>query len=348
MATDGFYRLPPAERTERLRALAGAALARWGVSGGRAPEVVKCRENAVFRVTAPDGRRAALRIHRHGYHTDAALRSELAWMEALRGAGVAVPAVVPTSSGAPFAVVRARGVPEPRQVDMVTWMTGAPLGTIEDGPGPAVADLRATFRGVGRLAARLHNHAQGWSSPAGFVRHAWDEAGLLGADPLWGRFWLDGGLGAPERRLIERARDRARGDLAAYGRPPRRYGLIHADFNLDNMLLDGDRVVLLDFDDSGFGWHLFDLATVWTLFHGADCAAPMRAGVIEGYRRERDLPDAEVARLPLFELARAFSYLGWVGTRRETATARAIAPRVAALACELAEAYLRRPVTKTG
>lgn len=346
MATDAFYRLPLAARTERLRALAVTALARWGVSGG-APEIVKCRENAVFRVTAPDGRRAALRIHRHGYHTDEALRSELAWMEALRAAGVAVPAVVPTSSGALFAVVRTRGVPEPRQVDMVTWMTGTPLGTIEDGPGPALADLRETFRGVGRLAAQLHDHAQGWSPPAGFVRHAWDGDGLLGPAPLWGRFWLAGGLGAAERRLIERARERARDDLAVYGRPPRRYGLIHADFNLDNMLLDGDRVALLDFDDSGFGWHLFDLATVWTLFLGADCAVPMRAGVIEGYRRERDLPDEEVARLPLFELARAFSYLGWVETRRETATARVLAPRVAALACDLAAAYLRRPVTKT-
>lgn len=346
MATDAFYRLPLAARTERLRALAVTALARWGVSGG-APEIVKCRENAVFRVTAPDGRRAALRIHRHGYHTDEALRSELAWMEALRAAGVAVPAVVPTSSGALFAVVRTRGVPEPRQVDMVTWMTGTPLGTIEDGPGPALADLRETFLGVGRLAARLHDHAQGWSPPAGFVRHAWDGDGLLGPAPLWGRFWLAGGLGAAERRLIERARERARDDLAVYGRPPRRYGLIHADFNLDNMLLDGDRVALLDFDDSGFGWHLFDLATVWTLFLGADCAAPMRAGVIEGYRRERDLPDEEVARLPLFELARAFSYLGWIETRRETATARVLAPRVAALACDLAAAYLRRPVTKT-
>lgn len=347
MATDAFYRLPLVARTDRLRALAVTALARWGVSGD-APEVVKCRENAVFRVTAPDGRRVALRIHRHGYHTDEALRSELAWMEALRAAGLDVPAVVPTSSGAPFAVVRTRGVPEPRQVDMVTWMTGTPLGTIENGPDLAVEDLRETFRGVGRLAARLHDHAQGWSPPAGFVRHAWDGDGLLGPAPLWGRFWLAGGLGTAERRLIERARDRARDDLAAYGRPPRRYGLIHADFNLDNMLLDGDRVVLLDFDDSGFGWHLFDLATVWTLFHGADCAAPMRAGVIEGYRRERDLPDEEVARLPLFELARAFSYLGWVETRRETATARVLAPRVAALACDLAAAYLRRPVMKTG
>ena len=341
----GFYRLPLAERAGRLRALAIEALPQWGVGGGE-PALVKCRENAVFRVTAADGRDAALRVHRHGYHTDDALRSELTWMEALRADGVDAPAVIPTASGAPFATVRVEGVPEPRQVDMLTWMAGVPLGTIEDGLDPVIADVRNTFRGVGRLAARLHNHAEAWPLPAGFVRHAWDRDGLIGPDPLWGRFWQADGLSAGQRRLIERARARARDDLTAHGQPPRRYGLIHADFNLDNLLLDGDRVVLLDFDDAGFGWHLFDLATVWTMFLGAGHVEAMRFGVIEGYRRERDLPDEQLARMPLFELVRAFSYLGWVHSRGDTATARAIAPRIAALACDLAEAYLCRPATK--
>ena len=129
--------------------------------------------------------------------------------------------------------------------------------------------------------------------------------------------------------------------LTAYGRSPRRYGLIHADFNLDNMLLDGERVIPLDFDDCGFGWHLFDLATVWTIYHGSDLAEAIRAGVVEGYRRERDLPDEELEHLPLFELARAFSYLGWVHTRSETASAQSLAAEVAQLVCTLGEAYLR-------
>ncbi len=336
-----FYRLPLAERSERLRALAIEALAQWGVSGCE-PAIVKCRENAVFRVTAADGRDAVLRVHRYGYHTDEALRSELIWMEALRADGIDVPAVIPTSAGALFATARIEDVPEPRQVDMLTWMAGATLGTIEDGLDPAIPDIRTAFRGVGRLAARLHNHAEAWPLPEGFVRHTWDRDGLVGPDPLWGRFWQADDLSPEQRRLIARARARAREDLTAYGQPPRRYGLIHADFNLDNMLLDGDRVVLLDFDDAGFGWHLFDLATVWTMFHGADYFEAMRAGVIEGYRRERDLPDEELARMPLFDLVRAFSYLGWVHTRSDTASAQTVAPRIAALVCDLAEAYLRR------
>ena len=335
-----FYRLPLAERGERLRALATVALARWGVRDCE-PEIVKYRENAVFRVAAADGRDAVLRVHRHGYHSDAALRSELAWLEALHTDGIAVPAAIPSAAGAPFEIVQGAGVPEPRQVDMLTWMPGIPIGTLEEGLNSAIVDVHAVFAGVGRLCARLHNQTETWTPPAGFTRHAWDREGLVGPEPLWGRFWEAAVLGTEERRLIERARASVREALTAYGRSPRRYGLIHADFNLDNMLLDGERVIPLDFDDCGFGWHLFDLATVWTIYHGSDLAEVIRAGVVEGYRRERDLPDEELAHLPLFELARAFSYLGWVHTRSETASAQSLVAEVAQLVCTLAEAYLR-------
>ena len=335
-----FYRLPLAERGERLRVLATVALARWGVRDCE-PEIVKYRENAVFRVAAADGRDAVLRVHRHGYHSDAALRSELAWLEALHADGIAVPAVIPSAAGAPFEIVQGAGVPEPRQVDMLTWMPGIPIGTLEEGLNPAIADVHAVFAGVGRLCARLHNQTETWTPPAGFTRHAWDREGLVGPEPLWGRFWEAAVLGTEEHRLIERARASVREALTAYGRSPRRYGLIHADFNLDNMLLDGERVIPLDFDDCGFGWHLFDLVTVWTIYHGSDLAEAIRAGVVEGYRRERDLPDEELEHLPLFELARAFSYLGWVHTRSETASAQSLAAEVAQLVCTLGEAYLR-------
>ena len=335
-----FYSLPLDERAECLRALATTALVRWGVRECE-PEMLKVRENAVFRVQTADGQDAVLRVHRHDYHSDAALRSELAWLEALHADGIPAPAVIPSAAGAPFEIVQAAGVPEPRQVDMLTWMPGVPIGTIEEGLNPQIADVPAVFEAVGRLAARLHNQTGAWPQPSGFVRHAWDREGLVGPEPLWGRFWEASVLGAEERRLIDRARAQVHDDLTAYGRSPRRYGLIHADLNLDNMLFDGERVIVLDFDDCGFGWHLFDLSTVWTLFHGSDLAEAMRAGVVTGYRRERDLPDEELAHMPLFELGRAFSYLGWVHTRSETASAQALAHEVAELVCTLAEAYLR-------
>ncbi len=334
-----FYRLDLETRTERLRQLAVRALEAWGVVDG-APAVLKVRENAVFKVTRADGAPAVLRIHRHGYHTDAALSSELQWMEALQADGIAVPGVIPTRAGDLFTTVAVDGVPEPRQVDMLEWMPGETFGSIEKGLSPSITDVTGAFGLVGALAARLHNHTASWPLPAGFTRHAWDVEGLVGEAPLWGRFWEQRDLTADQRRLLEAARARVRRDLVAYGEPPRTYGLIHADFNLDNILLDGERVVLLDFDDAGFGWHQFDLATIWTLFRGAPYYDSMRAAVLAGYQRERTLAEEDLVRLPLLELARCFTYLGWVHTRSETATAQEIAPDVIALVCATAEDYL--------
>ena len=335
-----FYRLSAEERAVRMRALGVEALKRWDAADDQEPELVKLRENAVFKVQGPGGAPAALRIHRHGYHTDAELDSELIWMAALREGGIGAPGFVRPRSGALFETVAHESVPEPRQVDMLEWLDGEPFGSVEEGLSGAVTDLADAFAKVGSLAARLHNHVATWPLPAGFTRHAWDLDGLTGEAPFWGRFWELGGLSTLQRKLIEAARDRTRGDLIAYGQRPETYGLIHADFNMDNVLIDGDEVRVVDFDDAGFGWHLFDLSTVSCFLHGEAEFDVVRQSVIDGYRRESPLPDHELEAMPLFYLLRGFTYLGWVHTRYQARTAQVIEPKVIALVCRLAEDYM--------
>jgi Ser/Thr protein kinase RdoA (MazF antagonist) len=336
---DDFYRVSVEEQTNRMRVLAIEALKGWDVTGCE-PELLKYRENAVFRVVAPDGRPAALRIHRHGYHSDAELRSELAWMQALRADGIDVPGVVPTRDQAMFTTATVNGVPEPRQVDMMEWLTGQPLGTLENGLSSDITDVYRAFTWVGQLAARLHTHAEAWSPPSDFVRHAWDMDGLVGEWPLWGRFWELESLSPSQRSLIETARMRARQDLSAYGWSPHTYGLIHADLLTDNMILGKDYIKVLDFDDSGFGWYLFDLATILLFFRGDNAYEKIWSGVIEGYRTVRDLTDEQLSYMPLFFLLRSFTYLGWIHTRYETPAAKELAPMLTEVACGIAEKYL--------
>ena len=334
-----FYTIGLDERSERMTHLAVEALKSWGITDC-APKLKKIRENAVFRVAAPDGGDAALRIHRHGYHSDVSLESELQWMRALQQDGIDVPAIVPTLSGELFITASVTSVPEPRQVDMVSWLPGAPLGTLEGGLSTAVVDLSQTFFEIGRLVAKLHNHAAAWPQPKRFQRHAWDVDGLTGEQPLWGRFWEFPGLDSSQRALLERARDTARSDLISVGQPEESYGLIHADLNLDNMLLQDGSVKAIDFDDCGFGWHLFDLATISILFRGTDDYDEIYSALIAGYRQVRPLSDQLLVRMPLFYLLRAFTYVGWVHTRSETRSAQEIAPEIVALTCDLAESYL--------
>lgn len=335
----GFYSLSDADQAARLTGLAEAALARWDGRFDR-PELVKYRENAVFSVRRDDGARCALRVHRHGYHSDAALRSELHWMGLLRDAGIGAPPVIPAADGSAFVHVEAAGVPEARQVDMLGWLPGAPIGSSETGLALAGADGIRLFHDVGALAAAVHNRSEGLALPPDFTRHSWCEQGLIGDDPLWGRFWELDSLTGAQRALLLAARDKAKPALADFGRAASKYGLIHADFVPENVLHDNGALRLIDFDDAGFGWHMFELATALYFLLDEPDYARLRDALFEGYRTRRVLSVDDEAALPLFLFLRGTTYLGWVQTRSETQTAREVGPMLVERTCALARAYL--------
>ncbi|MEM6583386.1 MAG: phosphotransferase [Pseudomonadota bacterium] len=336
-----FYQLDDAGQAACMAALGEIALTRWGISEAKL-DLIKYRENAVFRAQLPDATCYALRIHRAGYHSDDELRSELQWMAALAESGIEVPTLVPSQDGEPFQVVQGGDVPEPRQIDLFEWIEGEQLGSAEEGV-VEVETIQATYHMIGQLAAKLHNQATSWTLPPGFTRHAWDTDGLVGAQPFWGPFWELQALSDEQRDLIGEARERVQQDMQAYAADPAnadRYSMIHADFVAENLMVDQGRVRLIDFDDAGFGWHLFELATALYFETEADYYEDAYQALIAGYREFRDLPDRQLAQLPLFMLARSFTYLGWVHTRFETQTAKELTPMLVGKACAVAREYL--------
>lgn len=323
-----------------LKQLASNALQAWQLHA-KTLELIKYRENAVYCVLTDDNRQFALRIHRPGYHTDAALRSELQWMFALAKDGTEVPQIIPTPDGQLFVNASAEGDPQLRQVDLFAWVEGQELGSVENGLGNDPQVVKQIYRTIGQKAAQLHNHASQWQLPEAFQRHAWDLEGLVGEQPFWGRFWELEALTDQQRQLICNTRETIRTGLEAYGQTADNYSLIHADFVPENLLVDGEHVRLLDFDDAGFGWHLFELATALYFIQDEPHYEVAKAALINGYREFRSLPDSELQYLPLFLAARGFTYLGWVQSRWETETAREMTPMLVQLACETAERFLR-------
>jgi Ser/Thr protein kinase RdoA (MazF antagonist) len=329
---------------DQMQSLALAALDAWDLRVA-AVAPIKVRENAVFRVDLADGGRAVLRVHRSGYHSDAELDSEFAWMSALEAAGIPVPRVVRSRHGRNFEVITTPAGAL-RQIDVFEWIDGRQLGSVESGIGGDDAAVAEQYATIGAIAARMHNHTAGWKPPAGFRRHAWDAAGLVGEQPFWGRYWDLAGLTADQRDLLLRARSCIARDLAAYGTQPDRFGLIHADLVPENLLIDGPRVQVIDFDDAGFGWHLFELATSLYFISGESIYPTARDALIRGYRSERELSDEALDRLPLFLAARGSTYLGWVHTRQDSDTARELTPFLCELACAAAEEYLAHDLSR--
>ena len=332
---DGITQASDARQLEQL---ALSALASWNVEDVQL-DLIKHRENAVYKVTLPDGTRRALRVHRANYHTDDELRSELLWMQALNEYGVSTPDIIAASDGSLFVRASANSSQVTRQCDMLAWVDGAPLGSIEGGSETDPSLLIDSYRTVGRVMAKLHNHSSEWLLPDGFARHAWDIDGIAGRNPFWGRYWELEALTPAQADLLQAAAEIAKHRLGQFGQGSDRYGLIHADFLPENLLVDNADIKLIDFDDAGFGWHLFDIATSVFFYLGEQEFDAVLEALVEGYRTERRLPNEHLDMLPTLLMARGLTYIGWLHTRRETETARELTPVVVEGVCALAEDY---------
>jgi len=303
------------------------ALALWGLEGATCAFVAG-RENRVYRVSSSRGD-FALRIKRPGYRREDELVSELLWLEALDRAGLDVPRPLPSQAGRLLEPLGAGFV------DVVGWLPGTPLGKsraplmLQDRPG--------VFRAIGSAMARLHEACDAWQRPPGFQRCHWDIEGLLGDAPLWGRFWENPTLDPATRALFLRFCQVARDHLAESA-ARLDHGLIHADLVRENMLLDGANIRMIDFDDGGFGYRQFDLATILLKNMAEPDYSDLRAALIEGYHARRAL---DLSTLQLFLAIRALTYVGWIVPRIREDGGKQRNGRFVAEARALCEAYFQ-------
>jgi Ser/Thr protein kinase RdoA (MazF antagonist) len=266
--------------------------------GGRGLRVLRDRENHVLELVLPSGDRAALRLHRAGYQSPEAIRSELWWCAELARAGLPVPAALPALDGQLLV-----GLPDGRHASVIAWMEGDALGEAAKPftlPLPQVLDA---YHALGQLLVRIHQTTDTLRLPADFIRPRWDLAGLVGDQPLWGRFWEHPVATPDQRAILIRARDALRERLTG------ELGLIHADLLRENVLVNGRSVSLIDFDDSGFGFRLHDLGTALLQTFAHPEQPQIRESLMAGYgTTDEDMVKA-------FTLARALSSVGWTMPR---------------------------------
>ncbi len=237
----------PQEPLNQIDVLARNALSEFGLPPGVQMELVNYSENITYRVDdTHTGERFALRVHRPEYHTLQNIESELTWMAALARQGkVSTPMPVPAPDGTLVQGAGAPGVPHDRYCVLFRWI---------DGEFPDEDRLTESFGPLGEITARLHAHAQGWKPPAGFKRQTWDLDFMFGEYPIWGT-WQDGmGLSGNDRKLLDRLVARLRQRLDQFGRSPERFGLIHADLRLANLLVEDGETKVIDFDDCGLSY----------------------------------------------------------------------------------------------
>lgn len=313
--------------SSELTELANLAGAGWG-GFDEEPAQVSLRENAVFFTRLSDARPVALRLHRDGYQSDAAIIEELAICEMLADAGFACPWPYRTDTDG-FLYHLPDGK---NRATVVQWIDAPPLSdtSLEDRP---TADRYAA---IGALLADLHLTADTVLPPP-TARPSWDMDCLTGGQPLWGDCVQDPALSTEANALIAQARAAAKDRLAKI--PTKETGLIHGDALPENILDRKGTLYLIDFDDCGHGYRLYDLATALIGEQDDDRRAEAAEALRDSYLAAGGpLAAGAFVDLPLFLMLRAHASAAWAMTRCAPGDTRITAYRVRSLA--LTRSYL--------
>lgn len=316
----------PSLPSQDHRLLLAGLLSHWQEAADASARLINHSENHTFLIEGPAGR-FTLRLHRPGYQSRPSIESELNWLDALRR-DTALPVAEPVRGRDGALLQDANG-----QL--------AVLFCFVDGREPQIGEpLEKLFETLGGFAAHLHRHVEHWAPPSGFTRQVWNAAQILDSDGLWGNWRIAPGVDTAMRPLLDRADTRLRQVLAEYGTSPNRFGLIHADMRLGNLLVHGEQVTLIDFDDSGFCWFAYDFAAAIS-FHETHADIPaLKSAWLAGYQRIRPLQPADIAIIDAMILLRRFALLAWIGSHNETGLAQQHMPGFAEGTAQLARAFL--------
>lgn len=296
----------------------------WDIPSNATPTLINVSENETYLVEA-EGFKAVLRVHRKGYNSERAIECELEWSAAL-----------PLET--PVAIAGRDG--KLVQTDNGRFMV---LFHFIEGTHPDEnQDLTTSFQELGRIAAQTHTHSQNWHRPDNFERLSWDLPAVFGENAHWGD-WRD----APNvtndiRRILERVERVVNHRLNAFGQTSENYGLIHADMRLANLLVEGDKTRLIDFDDCGFGWFLYDFAAAISFIEDHPQIPTLREAWVKGYREFRPLSDDEVFEIDSFVMLRRMALLAWIGSHMDSTEPQVLAPDFARVTAELGVEYLAK------
>jgi len=322
-----------------LKDVARLAAQMHGFSAAAELDLFTLTENATYRVTEPGHTTVVIRVYRPAGRPAVEVQSELAWMQALRNdLGAVVPDILTGLDGSQLVEV----VPNTTPRCFCVAMSLAP------GSEPSEHELARWFPRLGEITARFHQHARRWTPPAWFSRPRWDIATSFGEFAHWGP-WQASVPDAEERAQLQRLADVVTVRLEQFGTDSARFGLVHADLRIANLVADGDAIQAIDFDDCGFSWFLYDLACALTFLEARGDVDELIASWVDAYRTIEPLAAEDEAEIPTLLMFRRLLISAYVGLRPDIGLAHELRDNgYNAETCVLAETYLGRFTSNPG
>ncbi|MFJ7726752.1 phosphotransferase enzyme family protein [Neobacillus sp. NPDC097160] len=303
------------ESLDKFNQIANVAIRLYPLLTKSTIQLLNYSENATYLVKKVEtSEKYILRVGRPGYHTKPEVESELEWLKSIdQDSSIQVSLPILGGNGEYIQVVNHEN--EPYYCTLFTFLEGdAPSEENE-------SELISQFERLGEITAQLHEHSiNNWDVLNHIQRITWDFDTILGSTPKWGR-WQDGMAITPERvDLFTKVSEKINTRLEKFGKEPNQFGLIHSDLRLANLLVEREQIKVIDFDDCGFGWYLYDLATSISFIEHKPYVPALITSWLKGYRKVRSLSKEEELEIPTFILMRRLQLIAWVGSRDNETT----------------------------
>jgi Ser/Thr protein kinase RdoA (MazF antagonist) len=300
-------------------------------------ELLNYSENATYLVRDfANNEKYILRVNRPGYHTKEEIESELIWLKSInRDSPIVVSLPFPGSNWEDVQEVYLHDEQSPFYCTLFAFLEG------ESPSEENEQELIVQFENLGEITAHLHNHSINWKPSQKINRWYWDYEKVIGNEPIWGR-WQDGKGITPQRlELFQKVTEVIKHRLDQYGKSNDRFGLIHADLRLPNLIIEDKVIKVIDFDDCGFSWYMFDLATSLSFIEHQPFVPDLIRAWVKGYRKVRPLSKQEEDEIPTFILMRRLMLIAWVGSH-DNPTSQGLGSKYTEQTDALVISYLER------
>ena len=265
-------------------------------------EHLRTSENAVLKLISDTGTLYALRIRKMTEAYREQLASELVILHAFsQSTGAVIPVPLPTCQGELFCTTERDGVPYVGTV--FSWVPGVSM---------APAEIRESHMiAMGRATARFHQFSSTYAPPPGFVRPVYGDEWFFGQNAWSGSPTFIRQLEPRDAQRLFDARDSIRAGLQKIPENASSFGLIHYDLHVGNFLFQDGQANMIDFDECGFGFYLFDVAHILFEFIGQPGFDTFRAAAISACTNATD-DNGMNDQLNLFLALQSMAYVNWL------------------------------------
>jgi Ser/Thr protein kinase RdoA (MazF antagonist) len=243
-------------------------------------EFVRHNENMIFKITDKLNNKAyVLRIHRSNIdglsgvqHTYEGLKSEMEFLHYLSSnKALKIQSPIANCYGEYVTIHRHDEFSTPFYSTLLEWIEGSTLTLKED-------NLDEIIFSLGEKVAIFHEASRLFKPTKDFVRPVYsiDSLELAGHDLKYG---IEIGLfNSDQYELMKKVIDKVKVKIKTLDEQSNTWGIIHADFQLGNIVINSNEPSFIDFGLFGYGYYLFDLGSAATILN-----SDLRNTFLQGY-----------------------------------------------------------------